>query len=174
MSTTVTLPTMLVDGDDRQFRTAVHDALAFGARLQEVRNRLGEAIGLSGPAYSVLISIDHLSDTGEVGVSRVGEHLHLSGAFVTIEVGKLVKAGLVTKEQHPEDGRRVLLRVSKAGRTRLDALIETQRPVNDAIFAGLSAAQFQQFCAIISSLLAGTQEALALQELFAEQRRRSA
>src|ERR1700744_3280407 len=112
MPFTVSKPELLTDGSDSVFRQALHDALGFGARLQEIRNRLGETIGLSGPAYSILIAIEHLGLEGEVGISRVGDHLHLSGAFVTIEVNKLVKAGLVDKTPHPEDGRRVVLKVT--------------------------------------------------------------
>lgn len=174
MPLTVTRPELLVDGDDTLFRQAIHDALAFGARLQEIRNRFGEAIGLTGPAYSILIAIHHLAADGEVGISRVGDHLHLSGAFVTIEVNKLVTGGLVTKAPHPEDGRRVLLGVTVAGHARLDALTEMQQPVNDTIFAGLSADQFRAFSEIVSSLVGGTKEALALQRLVGEQRRRRA
>jgi DNA-binding MarR family transcriptional regulator len=34
---------------------------------------------------------------GVGGVNEVAEHLHLLGAFVTVEVAKLVKAGLIRK-----------------------------------------------------------------------------
>ena len=175
MPLTASKPELLVGGDDRLFRRAVHDALGFSIRLQEIRNRLGETMGLSGPAYSILIAIQHLGqDEEEVGVSRVSEHLHLSGAFVTIEVGKLVKIGLVDKRPHHEDGRRVLLTVTAAGLRLLEELTETQRPVNDTIFAQLSAQQFHAFAEIMSSLVGGTEEALALLHLRAEQRRRLA
>ena len=174
MPLTVSKPELLVDGDDHQFRKAVHDALGFSARLQEIRSRLGEAIGLSGPAYSILISVEHLGQHEEVGISRVGEHLHLSGAFVTIEVNKLVKSGLVRKEPHPEDGRRVLLTVTDRARELLDGLTPLQCPVNDTIVGGLDAEQFAAFAQIISSLVGGTGEALALLRLQAEQRRRRA
>ena len=174
MPLTVTRPELLANGDDQLFRQAIHDALAFSVRLQEIRNRLGEVIGLSGPAYSIMVAIDHLVADGEVGVSRLSEHLHLSGAFVTIEINKLVKSGLVAKAPHPEDGRRVLLTVTDAGRSLLDELADTQRPVNDALFAGLSAEQFRAFSEIIASLVGGAKEALALQHLLVEQRRRRA
>ncbi len=174
MPLTVSKPELLVHGDDQLFRQVIHDSLAFSARLQEIRNRLGETIGLTGPAYSIIIAIDHLATDGEVGVSRLSEHLHLSGAFVTIEVSKLVKSGLVAKAPHPDDGRRVLLSVTAKGLELLDELAETQRPVNDAIFDNLSAAQFQAFADIIASLVGGAKEALALQHLLAEQRRRLA
>jgi DNA-binding MarR family transcriptional regulator len=175
MPLTVSKPELLVDGDDQLFRQAIHDALGFSARLQEIRNRLAEAIGLTGPAYSILIAVEHLSaDGAEVGVSRLGEHLHLSGAFVTIEVNKLVKAELIRKEPHPEDGRRVVLTVTAKARSLLDELAPLQRPVNDAIFDQLSSKQFRAFAEIISSLVGGSEEALALLHLQAEQRRRQA
>ena len=174
MALTVSRPELLVDGEDHLFRQVIHDALGFSARLQEIRNRLGETIGLSGPAYSVLIAIDHLSQHGEVGVSRVSDHLHLSGAFVTMEVNKLVKAGLVAKAPDLVDGRRVLLSVTDKGTELLNELTATQCPVNDTIFAGLAAEQFQALAEIIASLVSGTEEALALLRLKAEQRRRRA
>lgn len=174
MPLTVSRPELLANGSDQLFRQVIYDALGFSARLQEIRNQLAEVIGLSGPAFSILIAIDHLSVEGEVGVSRVSEHLHLSGAFVTLEVNKLVKAGLVSKETHPEDGRRVLLTVTRMARAKLAELAQTQRPVNDTIFASLDAKEFRVFAKIIESLVGGTEEALALLHLLAEQRRRQA
>jgi len=174
MPLTVGKSELLVDDDDAVFRQAIHDALGFSSRLQEIRNRLAELTGLTGPAYSILIAIEHLSRQGEVGISGVGEHLHLSGAFVTIEVNKLVKAGLVDKRQHPEDGRRVILRVTQQASRLLNDLAPIQRPVNDAIFASLTRAQFRKFAEIIASLVSGTKEALPLLHFLAEQRRRQA
>lgn len=174
MPLTVSRQELLINGEDHLFRQVVHDALGFSARLQEIRNGLGEAIGLSGPAYSILIAVEHLGQQGEVGVSKVGDHLHLSGAFVTIEINKLVKSGLVDKVPHPEDGRRVVLTVTNKARALLDQLAATQCPVNDTIFAGLSAKQFRAFSEMIASLVGGTEEALALLRLQAEQRRRQA
>ncbi|WP_136163478.1 MarR family winged helix-turn-helix transcriptional regulator [Sphingomonas flavalba] len=174
MPLTVSRPELLVNGSDELFRQVIHDALGFSARLQEIRGKLGEVIGLSGPAYSILIAIEYLGKCEEVGVSRVSEHLHLSGAFVTIEVGKLAKAGLVDKRGHPEDGRRVILTVTAKGHALLDTLAETQRPVNDTIFAMLDDKQFAAFAEIIALLVNGTEDALALLHLLSEQRRRRA
>ncbi len=64
MPLTVSRPELLVEGSDQQFRQVIHDALGFSSRLQEIRNQLGEVIGLTGPAYSILIAIDHLSSEG--------------------------------------------------------------------------------------------------------------
>lgn len=171
MSVTISRPELIEDGDDAPFRQMIHDALGFSTRLLEIRNRLGEVIGLSGPAFSILIAIEHLSKDADVGISQVSEHLHQSGAFVTLEVAKLVKAGLVDKFANPEDGRRVIVKVTDKARALLAELAETQRPVNDAIFAGLDPEQFRAFAAIAARLVSGTEESLALLRYKAEQRR---
>jgi DNA-binding MarR family transcriptional regulator len=171
MPVTISRPELLQDGDDAPFRQMIHDALGFGTRLLEIRNRLGEVIGLSGPAFSILIAIEHLSKDADVGISQVSDHLHQSGAFVTLEVAKLVKAGLVDKFANPEDGRRVIVEVTDKARALLAELAETQRPVNDAIFAGLDANEFRTFATIAAKLVSGTEESLALLRYLAEQRR---
>jgi DNA-binding MarR family transcriptional regulator len=171
MSVTISRPELLQDGDDAPFRQMIHDALGFSARLLEIRNRLGEVIGLSGPAYSILIAIEHLSKDADVGISQVSDHLHQSGAFVTLEVAKLVKAGLVDKFANPEDGRRVIVEVTDKARALLTGLAETQRPVNDAIFAGLDPDAFRAFADIAAKLVFGTEESLALLRYKAEQRK---
>jgi DNA-binding MarR family transcriptional regulator len=159
---TVSKPQLLVDGNDAAFRHFIHDFLAFAARVYEVRDRFGKAIGLSGTSYSTLISIAHLEDDGGVGVNRIAEHLHLSGAFITIEVAKLVNAGLVHKRTNAEDKRRVLLTVTPAGRRLLDRLAPVQAQVNDALFDALTGKEFLELRAILAKLVPCGDRALAL------------
>jgi DNA-binding MarR family transcriptional regulator len=162
MPVTISRPELLEDGDDAPFRQMIHDALGFSARLLEIRNRLGEVIGLSGPAYSILIAIEHLSKDADVGISQVSDHLHQSGAFVTLEVAKFA---------NPEDGRRVIVVVTEKAHDLLKQLAETQRPVNDAIFARLTPDEFRAFAGIAAKLVSGTEESLALLRYKAEQRK---
>src|SRR5258708_13738058 len=82
------------------------------ARLQEVRSKLGQVIGLSGTQYTVLIAIAHLRATDEkVGVNLVADHFHFSGAFITIEINKLVAAGLFEQDTDPEHRRSFFLAI---------------------------------------------------------------
>lgn len=149
---------LLIDGSDTEFRELVHDMLAFAAAIQEVRNRLGGLIGLSGTQYSILMSIARLSGKEpELGVATLAEHLHLSGAFVTIEVNKLVAAGLVSKTTNPGDRRRVLLAVTPEAEQRLAELTRVQAPANDTLFGPLSASEFRTMRSVVAKL-AGTGE----------------
>ncbi|WP_051334300.1 MarR family winged helix-turn-helix transcriptional regulator [Bradyrhizobium sp. Ai1a-2] len=155
----------MVDGSDRAFRQFIHDALAFFARLQTVRSQLGAVIGLSGTQYTVLIAVAHLSDKArKIGVNQVAEHLHFSGAFVTIEINKLVARGLIHKHVDSEDRRRVILAVSLKGRTLLAELAAVQRPVNDMLFRGLSATDFRKMRKLMSGMVDAADEAARLIE----------
>src|SRR5262245_36832632 len=90
---TVSRPQLLTAGEDELFRQLVHDCLAFATRIHSVRGQFAELTGLSPAGYSILITIQHLQNSEGISVGEAAAHLHLSGAFVTIEVGKLVKLG---------------------------------------------------------------------------------
>ncbi|MGQ7793148.1 MarR family winged helix-turn-helix transcriptional regulator [Faunimonas sp. B44] len=161
---TVSAPNLLVAGSDETFRAFVHEMLAFAARLEEVRNRFGRLIGLTGAQYTILISIAHLQGVQGVGINAVARHLRLSGAFVTIEVNRLVTDGLVTKAVNPSDRRRVLLRLTEKGRARLARLSPTQVRANDLIFGSLGRSDFLVLQRKIGELVEGGDAALGLLE----------
>ena len=150
---TVSRPALLVDDDDAAFRGFIHDFLAFSARVAQIRAGFGQSIGLTGIAYTTLMSIAHLQGDEGIGVARLAEHVHLSGAFVTIEVAKLVKAGLVEKRVNARDRRRVLLTVTNAGRRVLRELTALQVPVNDALFECLTRVDFDRLRQIVGDLV---------------------
>jgi len=159
---TVTRPELLAQGDDNEFRKLVHDSLAFAARLLAVRDGYGSIMGITGPQYTILISIAHLNQSGDVSVSSVAEHLHLSGSFVTNEIGKLIQLGLVEKMQDKADRRRVLLTVSDAGWDKFKELAAIQSRVNDVHFGCLSHEDFVTLRRIMSELVDCTDQALML------------
>ena len=159
---TVSRPELLLDGSDLAFRQMVHDIMAFAARMQENRARVAAYAGLSGQQYTILITIAHNQDQDGFGIIQVAEHLRLSGAFVTIEVNKLVESGLVRKKPNPVDRRRVLLTVLPRGRELLDKLSRVQRPSNDTIFGSLSADAFRTLRTVIPQLVDGSDQSLKL------------
>lgn len=159
---TVSRTALLADGDDSAFRHLVHDLLAFSARLEAVRDRFGSYLGLTGIQYTILVSVRHLQGEDGVGIKAIADHLGLSGAFVTIETGKLIRQGLLTKRPNPADRRRVLLQVSLQGDGQLAALAPMQREINDTIFAALDAEGFARLAHQAADLRKGADRALAL------------
>src|SRR5262245_57333137 len=122
----------------------LYDFFAFGSALETARAGFASYAGLSPTQYFSLIVIARSSEKDPIGISQVAKRLHLSGAFVTIEVNKLVQDSLVEKRAHPSDGRRVQLFATSEGRKKLAELATFQRPVNDALFETLSKEEFTQ------------------------------
>lgn len=161
---TVSREDLLVDGTDTAFRDLLHDFFAFASQMEKVRAMFGEFIGLSSTQYMALIAISRMGSDGELGINQLAEHLHLSGAFVTIEVNKLGKAGYVIKQPHPTDGRRIVLELTPNGSKALERLAEFQRPVNDALFASLDSKAFSELQTVFRHLANDGEKALALAE----------
>jgi DNA-binding MarR family transcriptional regulator len=166
---TASRPELLIDGSDQEFRAFVHGMLAFSARLEAVRDRFAGLVGLTGIQYTILISVNHLEPSGEVSVSMVAEHLHVSGAFVTIETGKLQKLGLLAKRPDAQDRRRVRLGITRKGRELLERLAPTQVQVNDVLFQFLDVSQFREFLGMVDRMTACGDRAVALLEYLATQ-----
>jgi MarR family transcriptional regulator, organic hydroperoxide resistance regulator len=166
---TISRPELLINGSDRHFRRLVHGLFGFLARHEAVRAGHGVRINLVGIEYTVLISIRHLAvENPDVSVSRVAEHLYLSGAFVTSVTNKLVKRGLIHKRPDPNDRRRVRLEVSEQGNALLAELAPVQRQVNDVQFGCLSTAEFLHLLDMVERLIVCGDNAIRLQSYFGQ------
>lgn len=168
---TITNPACLVDGSDTEFRHLINGLLPFAARLLSIRDGFGSLIGLTGVQYSILVSILHLS-TEDVTVNQLADHLHLSGAFVTLETGKLKKLGLIDKRSHPDDRRKIRLTVTANGNRILKELAQTQQHVNNVLFEDVTKTEFKALCSVIDRLVSnGDRATLDLSHMIARQER---
>lgn len=174
--TTVSIEALLDgDGSDARFRGLIHDLLSVSAQMQAVRTAIGKLIGLTGAQYSLLIAISHLARLEQaVTVSRLAEHLHVSGTFVTAEARKLAALGLIEKGANPVDGRSVLLRLTDAGGAKLREVTPTVRRLNDEIFRNFDRAGFEALAPRMADLAVTFGDALALTEQLHRERRRGA
>lgn len=159
---TVTRKELLVNGSDDAFRNMVHSALAFSARLNAIRDGYADFIGLSGPQYTILVSIQHLQGDGDVGVKQLADHLSLSGTFVTTETRKLEESGYVTKAKGKIDKRRVSLAMTPQGDAILQRLSEVQQQVNNVHFGSLSKEEFAVLNKVMPELVASSDAGLSL------------
>ncbi len=159
---TVSREELLVNGSDEAFRSFIHAMLAFSARLSAIRANFAKLVGLSGPQYMILVLIGHLEATHDVSVQLVAERMHLSGAFVTIETGKLLKKGLIVKKPDGNDRRRVCLSLTPKGWALLEKLAPIQRRVNDVLFGDLTREQFEELCRLMPALVESADRALHL------------
>jgi len=138
---------------DRRFRQFLYDFSTLGAHIDVVRAHLASLAGLSSPQYNCAMTIAYYQRELGVSVSDVAKYLHVSTAFVTSEAGKLEKAGIIAKHHNPNDGRGILLRLTRQGEKVLRDLGPHRRAVNDSLFQALSAQDFRHLARVTASLI---------------------
>lgn len=159
---TVTRAALLAAGTDATFRQFVADLFTVSVRMAAVRDGFARQLGVTGPQYSILMTVAHLADADSATVRAVAERLHVSGAFVTAETGKLAAAGWLEKSPHPTDRRSVVLALTRTGARKLDTILERVRAVNDRFFGSLDARGFAQIAGALQNLVADSDAAVAL------------
>src|SRR6185436_19501257 len=92
---TVSRPALLVEGSDAEFRSLIHDLIAYGHKLDACRDGFAAIAGISGVQYEILMLVSRAEDALSVG--EVAARLHRSGAFITIEANKLAERGILAK-----------------------------------------------------------------------------
>ena len=76
---------------------------------------------------------DGLGGLGGLGVTDVAEHLAITKGTVSAAVTTLERKGLIVKEAHAEDGRAVVLKLSRTGRRDARRLAQWPELLVDAI-----------------------------------------
>ena len=159
---TASRPEMLDKDGDRTLRGVLYDFFAFGRSLEAARAKFASYVDLSPTQYLIMIAIKNSTLDEPMGINQIAARLHLSGAFITNEVNKLVSDGLLEKSMHPSDGRRVQLTVTGEGIGRLTRLAALQRPVNDALFGMLTRDEFRLLSQLLARLAANGDRAVML------------
>lgn len=151
------------DGTGERFRHLVNDLLTIAVRMDAVRERFAQLVGVTAPQYTVLVTVAQLeSAPAGATVRAVAEHMHVSGAFVTAETGKLAKRGLLAKRPNPADGRSVLLSLTPKGRKALETALPHIRAVNDVFFGKLGAEEFERLAVAAARIVEASPAAVLL------------
>lgn len=88
-------------------------AIMLAAR--RIRLQRGD-VGLSDPQYTVLVL---LSKRGPLTPGQLAELERIQPPSMTRTVNGLVELGLVTKDEHPTDGRQVVVSLTEAGKAEV-------------------------------------------------------
>jgi len=159
---TITLPEFLVDGSDAEFRSFIYGLLISSVQMEKLRDEIGGLIGLNGIQYHILTVIAEQADKGPVTVGDVATILQAGNTHITMETGKLVKQGLITKTANPEDRRSILLTLSLKGHEKLSSLTLSRQQINNTIFEGYSREEFESFRILIRKMVDTTSSAISV------------
>ena len=157
---TTTLPVLLKGGSDAGFRRFLYDFMTVAERVATLRAHFGREVGITGPQYTLLMAVLQLGDGVGVPPRAVADHLRVTRAFVALEAGRLVRAGVLAKRGNPADGRSNLLSLTPRGRRMLDRLIPEVRAVNDLFFSGLDGPGYACAQRLMARMLADSAKVL--------------
>lgn len=157
---TITRRALLVGGSDVEFRRLIYRLLLVEERLRQVRAFLGRRIGLTGPQYTLLITVAYLQGATGITVQSLARNLRVTSAFITGESRRLIERGLLAKRPNPHDSRSTLLSVTAAGRRRIAGLVPDLRRINNAFFAHVSAQSFRHARRFLDQLLDGSERVM--------------
>ena len=106
--------------------------------FRELDARLLAKHGFGVDAYGVLITLV-TAPGGELAIGELGERRNLSPSGISRSVDRLSKEGLVARTTNPDDGRSMLVRLTRKGLSRLRAAQVTHHAtVRELLFARLT------------------------------------
>ena len=152
-------PDLLDDDCDARFREIIYALFVTATRFQDIREAFGREMGISGAQYFILMAIASHHGAGGVGIRGLADYLHVAASHATVEVNKLVARGLLAKQAHPEDGRRVVVTLSEAGKAALEQVAPFRQQINDLLFDGFSRQDFEQLGRILDMFVRNTTRA---------------
>lgn len=132
---TTTLKSFVKDGSDRAFRELIYSLVALSNQMARFRKLMAAHIGVS-EAQAVMLRI--IAERQDATVGQLAQQLHVTSQFVTIEIGGLVKNGIVEKRPNEADRRSVLLRLTAKGESLLSELSRIMRIGNDIYYRSLT------------------------------------
>ena len=163
---TATNPILIPDKSDHSLRRLLYDFFTVSARMDTVKRYLGERLGISAPQYTIMMAVAELQAKTGVSVGRVGEYLHVTGSWVTMESGKLLKKGFMEKNSDPRDRRLSLLCLSPKGAKAIQSLLPELQQINDMFFQLGSRPEFERLCKTLDKLVGNSHRAVALINAF--------
>ena len=94
----------------------------------------------------------YLNQCGGIPVSSVGRKLLLTSGSITTAIDRMVRRGMVVRMVHPTDRRRVLVDLTREGRTLLLAVLPAYRTWLEGEFSALSLVEKTQLADLLRKL----------------------
>jgi MarR family transcriptional regulator, organic hydroperoxide resistance regulator len=160
------LENFIKDGSDREFRRLIYSLTALSSLMVQNREHFASYLGISDAQYMMVTMI---AENAGVTVGKVAELLSVSSQFVTIEITKLIKKGIVAKTPNEADRRSMILELTAKGRALLHELGPLRRRTNDLTFRSLNESRANTLQEIVNALVEDARS--ALHELEAPQMR---
>ena len=124
------------------------------ARLQRAASeaRLSRA-GINSAEFDVLATLRRSGEPYALTPSQLADAVMVTSGGMTGRVDRLVRAGLVAREQDPRDRRSVRVRLTDEGRSVVDRAVVEHLAAEEDLLAPLSASERERLSALLRKLL---------------------
>lgn len=94
--------------------------------------------GLEVWEFDVLAALRRAGEPYRLTPGQLLKQTHVTSGTMTNRVDRLVERGFVTRESHPDDGRGVLVVLTKSGRQRVDAALDSLLATEESLLQRFS------------------------------------
>lgn len=158
---TVSLPEMLEGQTDHRFRKAIYRFIEAANRMGDCRESFADEMELTGTQFLVMMSVAYQQGEAGIKIASIAADIGLASTHATTEVGRLVRKGLLDKRPNPDDGRAVLVKLTRRGEGEVEKVSHIIRVVNDILFQDISRSELKIFTSLSERLIQNSERALA-------------
>ena len=117
--------------------------------------------------------LDHLDEIEPTGLNELAKHMGVTPSTMSLTVDRLARDGYVKRGPDPRDGRRVALRITRAGARLRDQMTVLDPELVRAMLARLGPAQRSDALRGLELLARAADEAIALKSVSTKSKQRS-
>jgi DNA-binding MarR family transcriptional regulator len=151
----------LTNGSDDWLRDTIYRFVQSLGRLVACREAFGKELGLTGSQFTVLMGVAYRQGENGITIASLSSYIGLASTHVTTEVGRLIRKNLLIKRPNKQDGRSVLISLSRQGEEAVRQVSPMVRRVNDFLFRDIDRDQLATVNAFAATLLRNSEYALA-------------
>jgi DNA-binding MarR family transcriptional regulator len=121
--------------------------------LDDRRSQAFAEHGLAGHEFDVLAALRRAGAPYEQTPGQLIEATHVTSGTMTNRLDRLARRSFIIRKAHPADGRQVIIRLTAAGRRKVDAAFEALLSSEEALLGGLPTAQRTKLASGLRRLL---------------------
>jgi DNA-binding MarR family transcriptional regulator len=155
---TVSLEVFVKDGSDHAFRELMFGLIALNNQMRIATDRFARHIGTNNSQFHILMA---LAQTPDMTASQIAELTNVASPIVTIEIGSLVRKGLIERRANESNRRNSFLSLTAKGRDLVCQVAPLLRRVNDLHYRSLTAEQAAVLKASVDAIVTDGRRVIA-------------
>jgi DNA-binding MarR family transcriptional regulator len=132
---TISLEAFVKNGSDRVFRQLIFELTGLRNQMQRHSDQFARYIGTNNAQFHVIMI---MADMPDLTVGQIAQLMNVTSQFVTIEIGKLIRNGIVEKRPNASDRRSSFLNLTSKGKNLVRELAPVLRRANNLHFRSLT------------------------------------